>query len=104
MEGKIRAIGEREANQGQKMIEVKVCFFTDNIATTKDKIEPRRAWGSGVVRILRNPSHGITGGSIHFESLMDLTAKIEKLLIQQGITILPSDMMRKYMPYNNTRD
>jgi hypothetical protein len=105
MEAEIRAIEEREAKYGQKMIEVKVRFWTDSIAETKGNIEPKRAWSSGVVRIQRNPNHGITPGSpIPFNSLMDLTAKIEKLLIQQGITLLPSRVMRKYMPYNKTKD
>src|SRR6266851_8764840 len=50
----------REAKHGEKMIEVKVLFWTDSIAPTKGKIIPKNAWTSGVVRIESNKAHGIT--------------------------------------------
>jgi hypothetical protein len=48
----------KEAAQGEKMIEIKIRFWTDEIAAEPGKIVPKHAWTSGVVRIERNPSHG----------------------------------------------
>ena len=33
------------------MIEVKVRFWTNDLADGKDRIRPKHAWGSGVVRM-----------------------------------------------------
>ena len=49
MEGEYPA--EQEAVQGEKMIEVKVRFWANDIASDKDKIVPKRAWTSGIVRL-----------------------------------------------------
>ncbi len=98
MKEKLRGIEEREAKWGQKMIEVKVRFWTNGLAVVKGNIKPMYAKGSGVVRIKKNRAHGITPGRpIHFRSLMDLPAKIEKLLIQEGILIRRSRQMHKYI-------
>jgi hypothetical protein len=61
MEDKIPT--EQEAVHGEKLIEVKVGFWTNNIAAEEGKIVPNRAWTSGVVRLKPNPSHGIAPGS-----------------------------------------
>ncbi len=80
------------------MIEVKVRFWTNDLAVGKGKIRPKHAWGSGVVRIDRNDSHGITPGDpVPFNSLSEIPPKIEKVLIDHGITLHPSDRMKKYM-------
>ena len=52
------SIESREAKHGSKMIEVKVRFWTNDLAEEKGRIRPKHAWGSGVVRIARNDSHG----------------------------------------------
>jgi hypothetical protein len=88
----------REAKHGSKMIEVTVRFWKNDLAESKGKIRPRHAWGSGVVRIARIDTHGIEPLSpIIFNSLAEIPAKIEKVLIDHGITIHKSDRM-KYMP------
>jgi hypothetical protein len=93
------AVEAREAAHGKKMIEVKVRFWTNDLADGKGKILPKHAWGAGVVRIASNDSHGIVPGTpVPFNSLAEVPAKIEKLLIDQGITIHKSDRMKKYMP------
>ena len=90
-------VQEREAKQGQKMIEIKLRFWTNDIAG-KGKIRPKHAWSGGVVRIERNPSHGIVPGSpLPFHSLLDVGGVIEKLLIQHGIVLHPGTRMRKYI-------
>jgi len=46
----------REAEHGQKMIEVKLRFWTNNLAGKSGQIIPKHAWSSGVVRIEPNKS------------------------------------------------
>jgi len=88
----------QEARHGEKMIEIKVRFWTDDIASDPGKVVPKNAWTSGVVRIDSNKSHGITPGSpVPFSSLLDVGAAIEKVLIDQRITLHPSRKMRKYV-------
>jgi hypothetical protein len=88
----------REAAWGKRMIEVKVRFWTDNLADGKGKIRPKHAWGAGVVRIERNDAHSIVPvNPIPFNSLLDIPAKIERLLIEQGVQIHPSTRMAKYL-------
>jgi hypothetical protein len=86
----------REAKQGQRMIEVRLRFWTNDIAGP-GKILPKHAWSSGVVRIERNESHGIVPGSPKpFHSLLDVGSVIEKVLLENGITFHPSSRMARY--------
>ncbi len=90
-------VASKEARQGEKMIEVKVRFWTNDIAPEPEKIIPKNAWASGVVRIERNNSHGIEPSKPQpFHSLLDVGAVIEKVLIEHGIILHPSRKMRKY--------
>lgn len=87
-----------EAKHGEKMIEIKVRFWTDKIAPTPGKLLPKHARTSGVVRIEGNKSHGITPGRPRpFNSLLDVGAAIEKVLIDHGVVLHPSRRMRKYL-------
>ena len=89
---------EKEAKYGEKMIEVKVRFFTNAIAKVEGQIKPRHAWTTGVVRMERNESHGITPEYPRpFNSLMEIPAVIEKVLIQHGITLHCDKKMEKYI-------
>jgi len=45
-----------EARHGDKMIEVKLRFWTNNLADEPGKVIPKHAWEGGVVRIERNDS------------------------------------------------
>lgn len=91
-------VESREAKHGQKMIEVKLRFWTNDIADRSNQIIPKHAWSSGVVRIESNKSHGIVPSAPKpFHSLLDVGAVIEKLLIEQGIILHPSRKMRKYI-------
>ena len=87
-----------EAKQGEKMIEVKIRFWTNDIAQESGKILPKHAWSSGVVRIEANKSHGIVPSSPKpFHSLLDVSSVIEKVLIEQGVVLHPSRRMKKYV-------
>jgi hypothetical protein len=77
-----------EADYGEKMIQLKISFFTNLPGLKEDHIRQKHAWASGHVRIQRNSAHGIdgnTGGIFH--SMSELPMLIENLLIEQGITI-----------------
>jgi hypothetical protein len=88
----------REAEQGQRMIEIRVRFWTNDLAEGKGRIRPKHAWGSGVVRISSNRSHDIVPHKpVPFNSMADIAGKIEKVLIDHGITIHKSDRERRYM-------
>lgn len=88
----------KEAKYGEKMVEVKIRFWTDSIAGTKDKVIPKHAWTSGVVRVERNDAHGISPSrGVPFNSLLDVGAAIEKVLLAHGIKLHPSRKMQKYM-------
>ncbi len=80
------------------MIEVKVPFWTNDIARAANEIVPKHAWASGVVRMESNKTHGIAPGKpAPFHSLMDPTAVIEKVLMAHGVTLIVNRRMRKYM-------
>ena len=81
-----------EAAWGERMIEVRVRFFTNGIAAGKGQVRARHAWTSGVVRLERNEAHGIAGGEpIPFNSMLELPAVIERPLIRDKIKLHASD-------------
>src|SRR5687768_2493629 len=91
------SVEEREAVYGTKMIEVKLRFWTDDIAAD-GKILPKHAWTSGVVRMGANTSHGIKARKPKpFNSLLDIGAVVEAVLLAHGIQLHPSSRMRKYV-------
>ena len=48
-----------EAKHGEKMIEVKLRFWTNGLADEDGKVTPKHAWSAGVVRLERNGTHNI---------------------------------------------
>jgi len=91
-------VASLEAKQGEKMIEVKIRFWTNNISSEPGKVVPKHAWTSGVVRIESNKSHGIVPKNpLPFHSLLDVNAVIERVLIEQGIVLHPAPRMEKYI-------
>ncbi len=87
-----------KAGHGERMIEVKLRFWTNDIAKGDGKVRPKHAWSGGVVRMERNETHGITPKSPQpFHSLLDVGAVIEKVLVQHGIQLHPSRRMKKYL-------
>lgn len=91
-------VASKEAKHGEKMIEVKIRFWTNDIAKGNGRILPKHAWTSGVIRMEANQSHGIVPGNPRpFHSLLDIGAVIEKVLVEHGIVLHPSQKMRKYV-------
>lgn len=92
------SIESREAKHGERMLEVRVRFWTDEIAEGKGQIVPKHAWTSGVVRMQANKPHGIIPKNPrHFNSLMGLPQVIERVLIDHGIKLHRLGKMSKYI-------
>lgn len=91
-------VQSREAKYGERMIEVKVRFWTDQIAEGEGQILPKHAWTSGVVRMERNESHSIIPKDPRpFNSLMELPQVIERVLIEHGIVLHRLGKTAKYI-------
>ena len=87
-----------KANPNERMIEIKLRFWTNNIARRRGYVRPKEAWSSGTVRIERNDTHRIKPGKPRpFNSLLDVGAVVERVLIDQGLILHPSNRMKKYM-------
>ena len=85
------------APHGEKMIQLDIRLFTDDIAGA-GKIIPKHAWDTGMVTVQTNPSHGLKKGNpIPFNSLLELPGAIEKLLLKQEIVLHVGSRSRKYM-------
>jgi hypothetical protein len=84
------------APHGEKMIEVKIRFWTNDLGP-KGQIIPKHAWDAGAVRMEPNAAHGITSRTpIPFNSLLGVSACIEKLLLQHGIVLHSGPRAAKY--------
>lgn len=89
---------ERKAKHGEKMIEVRLRFFTNNIADSEGYVEPKNAWTRGMVNIERNDAHQIVPGPWkHFNSLLEITGVIEKVFIQHNVKLHLGGKMKNYI-------
>ena len=99
---KAQNIEAREAKHGERMIELKIRFWTDELCE-KGKVIPKHALTSGVVRIKRNDVHGIVPGKARpFNSLLDLGSAIEQTLKEHGIVLHVSGGMKGYLTSDNS--
>lgn len=81
----------KKKGPGQKMVQLKIRFWARGLTG-------KNVWSSGTVGLEANPTHGITASrDIPFNSLMQLSAKIEELLIRRGIKVRRAGKMTKYM-------
>lgn len=88
---------EKVVGQEERMIEVRLSFWTDGIAGKEGNIMPKHARSSGLMRVEPNGAHEIVPESpVAFHSLMDITSAREKVLIGNGIVLHHSKKMRKY--------
>ena len=92
-------VEEIEAPHGEKMIEVRLRFFTNEIAVGEGNVIPKHAWAHGTVTMERNPTHGIVPSRTahYFYSLLDIGAAIEATLIDHGVVLHVSKPMQKYL-------
>ena len=85
-----------EARRGEKMIEVKVRFWTNNIAETKGHIVPKHCWAGGMIYTPKNASHGIKSSRKKpFHSLDEVQSVIEQAIIDGGIKVHESKRSTK---------
>lgn len=91
------SVDDRESKYGERMIEVKIRFWTDGISAP-EKVRPKHGWTSGVVRIKTNKTHGITTGKARsFNSLLELGTAIEQVLKDHGVVLHISRGMKTYI-------
>lgn len=97
----VRQLGKRTASNakhGEKMIEVKIRFWTNDIAPKNGQILKKYALTAGVVRMEPNTSHDIKPGKPRpFHTLLDVGSVIERVLIEHGIVLHPGRRMSKYV-------
>lgn len=93
-----KGTGAKRADIGERMLQVNIRFWTNDIAGKKGDIIPKHAWASEMVKMEANKTHGIRAGSpLPFHGLMDLPGVIEKVLIAHGIILHPGKRMKKYL-------
>jgi hypothetical protein len=86
------------ANANERMIEIKLRFWTNNIASKKGYVIPKHAWTSGMVRMEKNKTHGIMAMKPKpFNSLMDIGSVIEKILLAHGVVLRTGKKMKRYI-------
>ena len=86
----------RVAKHGEKMIEIRIRFWTDAIAKKKGEIVPKHAWDGGVVVMDGNRAHGIDPAAPQpFNSILDLPSTLAKVLTQHGVILHTSRKSRK---------
>jgi hypothetical protein len=84
---KARLIDEAIADEGEKMVEVRLRFWTNHIASN-GAIVPKHIWPHGMARIISNPSHDLkAGASVPFRGLASIVDAVEKLFAAHGITL-----------------
>src|SRR5262245_46994913 len=87
----------RKAEQGKKMIEVRLRFWTNDIAG-KGKFYPKHGLTAGMVRIEANDIHGIVPKQPRpFHSLLDVGKAVEQVLLDHGITLHINSSMKRYV-------
>lgn len=86
-----------KAEMGEKMLEIRIRLWTDQIAENKGEIIPKHALDTGIVYMTRNKSHGIESSeSEKFHSLLGLPAAIERLLLKNQIRLHLGRHSKKY--------
>ncbi len=75
------------ARQGEKMIAVTVYFWTNNIASVKDNIQPKQCHSAGIAMLRANKSHGIGSSARRyiFRSVEELPNVINEAMEDTGV-------------------
>lgn len=84
------------AKHGEKMIEVRLRFWTNDISPIKDEILPKQGWTAGKAYMVKNDAHGIAGkANTQFNSLLQIGEAVGKVLVAEGVTLRPNGMDAK---------
>ena len=96
---------ETPARDNEKMIELKIKFFTNNISVWKDYVVKKLGWQSGYVYASINKTHGIESKKpVFFHSLMELPQAIEETLLKQDIKLKSTKRTKEYLIPNCSKD
>jgi hypothetical protein len=99
MTGEVEMAPFKDAEKwGERMIEVKIKFFTNDIAPEGKgkRIKPKTCWDSGFIVMERNGLHEITPSNpVPFNSLQKMMGKLEDVLIAHGIEMRHGNMSKK---------
>jgi hypothetical protein len=88
----------KKAEHNEKMIELRIRFWTNDIAETKGDIIPKHSWDGGMVYMQPNASHGIKRTRPRpFHTMLELSAVIEKVLHAHGVKLNLGKNSRKYI-------
>lgn len=83
---------------GDSTIEVTVRFWTDGISKHKRSVIQKNAWDFGAVYMKKNRLHFIRPSRPKpFNSLLDLSSAIAKVLEEQGVVIHPGPKLQKIL-------
>lgn len=94
----VTAPDEPKAAPGERMIELRVRFWTDGLAHNPGHVIPKHAWTSGMVHVTANDSHDLHAGQdTPFNSLLDLPGVIAQVLREHGIVLHPSQRDKKFL-------
>jgi hypothetical protein len=75
-----------KAVHGEKMIEIRIKFWTNNIASSKGDVIPKTCWDCGMIVMEKNSLHGIKPQTpLPFPTFSSISRVIEKVLVQHGI-------------------
>lgn len=81
----------------KKMIQIKIYLWTKDLAP-QGGVVPKHAWDCGHVTLPANRLHGIrAGGDKSFRSLLHLGSAIERLLVENSVTLHMGRGSRKYL-------
>lgn len=82
---------EKKAQHGDKMIELRVRFWTHEIAEKPGHVVPKKGWDSGMVAMDNNETHGIDPDTPRpFSSFVELQQAIHDTLVAHGVSLKPS--------------
>jgi hypothetical protein len=77
---------EIDAPHGDKMIEITIKFWTNDIAKGEGKVLPKHMHNSGMIKLSANKTHNIPSEDpTPFGSMAELPSKIEELLERHKI-------------------
>lgn len=74
------------APHGEKTIEVRIHFFTDNMkGVPEGQQRPKHAWFKGGISLVANESHGLRPRTVHFHGPLELMGQLGALLRDAGV-------------------
>jgi hypothetical protein len=83
--------------KGERMIEVRLKFFTDELSGRPGYIVPGYCWDHGVVVVSANQAHEVKvgGNPLIFHTLDGIPDAVTRALHRSGVTLVPGYGTRK---------